>query len=223
MPPGRGRFQAAPDPKSGRSNRVVHAVPELFRTVLEGADLTLWHAARALPYALWALEQLLVAHDVREHLAALDPSGPEPPPASGLLPAITRAACGRAFSLERLGVLGDAFLKWETSCQLYEAHANWSEGDLSQLRAQVHQQAKPKPKPFSPPLPPPPPPALSLPQGSGTPLPSLLPPLLLLQLLLLRQQQQQQQQPFSPVAWIPCLLLPLLPIAPCCVSLPPSP
>ncbi len=128
--------------KPGKKHQMeVHLVEELVKPVLEGEDTVAWCSARMIPYVMWSLEQLLAAHDLRDRLKELsETSGVvscEPPPISGLLPAITRAACDRSFSLERLEVLGDAFLKWEVSCQLYETHTTWAEGDLSQLRSQV--------------------------------------------------------------------------------------
>ena len=138
----------------------------LAEEMLEEADpaaLPAWHASHSLPYVLWALEQLLVAHDLSGRLEEIRKSAalanaPEKqrqqqqqeneeneeeekqlpvPDAAALLPAITAEAACRSFSLERLEVLGDSFLKWEVSCQVFETFPLWSERNLHEMRIRV--------------------------------------------------------------------------------------
>jgi hypothetical protein len=100
---------------------------------------------------MWSLEQVLVAHELHGKLLTMfGPSGPPAAPGVSeqddthvvpsipeLLVAITSASCGRAFSLERLEILGDAFLKLEVSTQLCQSHPTCSEGALTQMRSEA--------------------------------------------------------------------------------------
>mmetsp|Transcript_34745 Transcript_34745/g.98467 ORF Transcript_34745/g.98467 Transcript_34745/m.98467 type:complete len:1858 (+) Transcript_34745:177-5750(+) len=133
---------------------VVYLVPELLRPV-EAEDpeaFPAWAAAYILPYFLYSLEHLLVAHDLGQHLAreaalpqVLSSTGPEmgeemllpPVPPLVLLAGITASTCQRAADLERLETLGDSFLKWEVSCDMFDAHPSWAEGNLTQRRSEI--------------------------------------------------------------------------------------
>jgi len=143
---------SAPTPElasAGRS-RVVHMAPELMEPVLDKEGLTQWHASRLLPYLLWSLEQLLVAHELRNELVDTAVASSSPartvskseaeamvPGVNDIVMAITSASCARSFSLERLETLGDAFLKLEVSTQLCESHRTLSEGDLTHMRSRI--------------------------------------------------------------------------------------
>lgn len=54
-----------------------------------------------------------------------------------LIKVLTTSHAGDVFDMERLEVLGDAFLKFSVSLYLFKKHSDWHEGYLSTLKGQI--------------------------------------------------------------------------------------
>ncbi|KAL6973924.1 endoribonuclease Dicer [Sarracenia purpurea var. burkii] len=82
------------------------------------------------------LESLLVAIELKDRLSSSFPEGAEVT-ASRVLEALTTEKCNEQFSLERLEVLGDAFLKFAVGCHLFLSHDALDEGQLTRKRSNL--------------------------------------------------------------------------------------
>lgn len=82
-----------------------------------------------------------VESDTKLHIKMLDIKLAEPMRRGmeqhELLAAITTAQSGDVFHMELYEVLGDAFLKFGISLYLLGKHANWHEGNLTQMKGQI--------------------------------------------------------------------------------------
>ncbi|RVX05098.1 Dicer-like protein 4 [Vitis vinifera] len=82
------------------------------------------------------LENLLVAIELKNMLSASFPEGAEIT-AHRVLEALTTEKCLERFSLERLEVLGDAFLKFAVGRRLFLLYDALDEGELTRRRSNV--------------------------------------------------------------------------------------
>ncbi|MCL7029021.1 hypothetical protein MKW94_016083 [Papaver nudicaule] len=87
-----------------------------------------------LPSLMQRLENLLVAIELKEIFAASFPEGSEIT-AHRVLEALTTEKCAERFSLERLEILGDAFLKYAVGRRLFLLHDTLDEGLLTRKRS----------------------------------------------------------------------------------------
>ncbi|CAL5376126.1 unnamed protein product [Camellia sinensis] len=89
-----------------------------------------------LPSIMHRLESFLVAIELKDRLSASFPEGAEVT-AYRVLEALTTEKCNEKFSLERLEVLGDAFLKFAVGRHLFLLHDTLDEGWLTRKRSNI--------------------------------------------------------------------------------------
>eukprot|EP01018_Ginkgo_biloba_P039622 Gb_34256 [translate_table: standard] len=114
----------------------VELPPELCCVKLVGFSSPLASAVSLLPSTMHRLENLLVAIELKDSLAASFPEGNQVT-ANRILEALTTERCMEGFSLERLEVLGDAFLKYVVSRHLFLVHDTLDEGQLTRKRSNI--------------------------------------------------------------------------------------
>ncbi|GLJ43003.1 hypothetical protein SUGI_0892520 [Cryptomeria japonica] len=114
--------------------KFVELPPELCIMKLVGFSKYLASSISLLPSMMHRLENFLVAIELKELLAASFPEGNQLC-TSRVLEAITTERCMEGFSLERLEVLGDAFLKYSVSRRLFLVHDKLGEGQLTKKRS----------------------------------------------------------------------------------------
>ncbi|KAH9296952.1 hypothetical protein KI387_028634, partial [Taxus chinensis] len=112
----------------------VELPPELCCVKLTGFSSHLASAISLLPSMMHRLENFLVAIELKEFLAASFPEGSQIT-TSRVLEAISTERCMEGFSLERLEILGDAFLKYSVSRRLFLVHDKLDEGQLTKKRS----------------------------------------------------------------------------------------
>lgn len=117
-----------------KEEKFVELPPELCCIKLAGFSSPLASAVSLLPSMMHRLENLLVAIELKELLSASFPEGSQVT-ASRVLEAITTERCMEGFSLERLEVLGDAFLKYAVSRRLFLVYDKLDEGQLTKKRS----------------------------------------------------------------------------------------
>ncbi|KAL1189126.1 Dicer-like protein 4 [Cardamine amara subsp. amara] len=114
----------------------IEIPPELSLLKIKGLSKDIGSSLSLLPSIMHRMENLLVAIELKHVLSA---SIPEIAEVSGhrVLEALTTEKCHERFSLERLEVLGDAFLKFAVSRHLFLHHDRVDEGDLTRRRSNV--------------------------------------------------------------------------------------
>ncbi|EPS69439.1 hypothetical protein M569_05327, partial [Genlisea aurea] len=110
--------------------------PEICQLKVVGFSKDIGSSLSLLPSILHRLESLLVAIELKDKLIASFPEGKEVT-ADHVLEAITTDRCGEQFSLERFEVLGDSFLKFAVTRQLFLKHGALDEGQLSIKRTNI--------------------------------------------------------------------------------------
>ncbi|XP_019057832.1 PREDICTED: dicer-like protein 4 [Tarenaya hassleriana] len=114
----------------------IEIPPELCQLKIKGFSKDIGSSLSLLPSVMHRLENLLVAIELRDMLSA---SIPEAAEVAGhrVLEALTTEKCQERFSLERLEVLGDAFLKFVVSRRLFLLYPNLDEGELTRRRSNI--------------------------------------------------------------------------------------
>lgn len=108
--------------------------PELCQLKIIGFSKDIGSSLSLLPSIMHRLENLLVAIELKHLLSASFPEGAEVS-AQTLLEALTTEKCQERFSLERLEILGDAFLKYAVGRHLFLLHDTADEGELTRRRS----------------------------------------------------------------------------------------
>jgi dsRNA-specific ribonuclease len=138
-------FMHCAEPSSSyhkESHLNVYSTPEENFTVLGHGK---WYfLGLMLPSLAWRIQSLLLAIELRDFLKnrirAHDPSceviSNELPSADAMLEALTPRRCQELIQFERIEFLGDSFLKFITSVELYHLHPHKHEGYLSYQREQ---------------------------------------------------------------------------------------
>lgn len=108
--------------------------PELCHMKIIGFSKDVGSSLTLLPSIMHRLENLLVAVELKHVLSA---SFPEAAVVSAerVLEALTTEKCQERFSLERLEILGDAFLKYAVGRHLFLSHGSLDEGELTRRRS----------------------------------------------------------------------------------------
>eukprot|EP00250_Pteridium_aquilinum_P017317 c23569_g1_i1 orf=68-2164(+) len=114
---------------------LVELPPEICSIEFFGFYDDLVNAAVILPSVLHKLESILIAIQFHKSLSAQFPEG-SAVSVTKVLEALTTQKCLDSFSLERLELLGDSFLKYAISCHLFLVHEEADEGFLSLQRIQ---------------------------------------------------------------------------------------
>lgn len=110
--------------------------PELCQLKIIGFSKEIGSSISLLPSLMQRLENLLVAIELRNELSVSFPEGSEVS-AFRVLEALTTERCQEGFSLERLEILGDAFLKYAVARHLFLLHGTLDEGQLTKKRSNV--------------------------------------------------------------------------------------
>ncbi|KAK7265138.1 hypothetical protein RJT34_32754 [Clitoria ternatea] len=113
---------------------LIDLPPELCELKIIGFSKDIGSSISLLPSIMHRLGNLLVAIELKHMLSS---SFPEAAEISALrfLEALTSEKCQERISLERLEVLGDAFLKFAVARHVFLTHDNLHEGDLTKRRS----------------------------------------------------------------------------------------
>lgn len=114
----------------------VYFPPELCELKIIGFSKDIGSSISLLPSIMHRLGNLLVAIELRNHLSSSFPEAAEIS-AHRVLEALTTEQCQERFSLERLEVLGDAFLKFAVARHFFLLHDSFHEGDLTSKRSNI--------------------------------------------------------------------------------------
>ncbi|GMN70654.1 hypothetical protein TIFTF001_039694, partial [Ficus carica] len=110
--------------------------PELCQLKILGFSKDIGSSISLLPSLMHRLENLLVAIELKNELSASFPEG-SAVTACRVLEALTTERCQEGFSLERLEILGDAFLKFAVARNLFLSHDTLREGPLTKKRSKT--------------------------------------------------------------------------------------
>ncbi|XP_048227644.1 dicer-like protein 4 isoform X2 [Ricinus communis] len=108
--------------------------PELCELKIIGFSKDIGSSISLLPSIMHRLENLLVAIELKSLLSASFSEGAEVT-AYRILEALTTERCQERLSLERLEILGDAFLKFAVGRHLFLLHDTLDEGELTRKRS----------------------------------------------------------------------------------------
>ncbi|KAL6221580.1 hypothetical protein ACLB2K_004976 [Fragaria x ananassa] len=114
----------------------IYLPPELCELKVIGFSKDIGSSVSLLPSIMHRLENLLVAIELKHVLCTSFPEGAEVT-AQRVLEALTTEKCQERFSLERLELLGDAFLKFAVGRHFFLLHALLDEGQLTRKRSNV--------------------------------------------------------------------------------------
>lgn len=110
--------------------------PELCQLKIIGFSKDVGSSISLLPSIMHRLENLLVAIELKDKLSSGFHEGAEVS-CNRVLEAVTTEKCQERFSLERLEILGDAFLKFAVGRHLFLLHDTLDEGELTRKRSDV--------------------------------------------------------------------------------------
>ncbi|KAF3452999.1 hypothetical protein FNV43_RR03432 [Rhamnella rubrinervis] len=114
----------------------IHLPPEICQLKIIGFSKDIGSSISLLPSVMHRLQNLLVAIELKHVLSASFPEGSEVT-AKRVLEALTTEKCQERFSLERLEILGDAFLKFSVGRHLFLLYDTLDEGELTRKRSDV--------------------------------------------------------------------------------------
>ncbi|XP_073150113.1 dicer-like protein 4 isoform X2 [Henckelia pumila] len=117
-----------------KEEHFVELPPEICQLKIIGFSKDIGSSLSLLPSIMCRLESFLVAIELRERLFFSFPEAAEVT-ADRILEALTTERCCEHFSLERLEVLGDAFLKFAVGRHLFLEHDALDEGQLTRKRS----------------------------------------------------------------------------------------
>ncbi|XP_028760714.1 dicer-like protein 4 isoform X2 [Neltuma alba] len=110
--------------------------PELCQLKIIGFSKDIGSSLSLLPSIMHRLGNLLVAIELKHRLCSSFPEADEVS-AERVLEALTTEQCQERLSLERLEVLGDAFLKFAVARHFFLMNDSLDEGDLTRRRSSV--------------------------------------------------------------------------------------
>ncbi|KNA22477.1 hypothetical protein SOVF_033880 isoform A [Spinacia oleracea] len=110
--------------------------PELCEMKIIGFSKDIGSTLSLLPSVMHRLENLLVAIELKDMLSKSFAEGTVVT-AERVLEALTTEKCHERFSLERLEVLGDSFLKFAVGRHLFLKHEAFDEGQLTRRRSNL--------------------------------------------------------------------------------------
>ncbi|KAJ4951048.1 hypothetical protein NE237_027880 [Protea cynaroides] len=119
-----------------KKEHFVELPPELCQLKILGFSKDMGSSLSLLPSIMHRLQNLLVAIELKDVMSASFPEGSEVT-ASRVLEALTTEKCSERFSLERLEVLGDAFLKYAVARHLFLLYEALDEGELTRRRSNI--------------------------------------------------------------------------------------
>ncbi|RDY03580.1 Dicer-like protein 4, partial [Mucuna pruriens] len=113
---------------------LIYLPPELCELKVIGFSKDIGSSISLLPSIMHRLGNFLVAIELKHVLSSSFPEASEIS-AHRVLEALTTEKCQECFSLERLEVLGDAFLKFAVARHFFLMHDSLHEGDLTKRRS----------------------------------------------------------------------------------------
>ncbi|XP_042491944.1 endoribonuclease Dicer homolog 4 [Macadamia integrifolia] len=119
-----------------KKEHFIQLPPEICQMKIIGFSKDIGSSVSLLPSIMHRLENLLVAIELKDMLSDSFPEGSEVT-ASRVLEALTTEKCSERFSLERLEVLGDAFLKYAVGRHLFLLYEALDEGELTRRRSNI--------------------------------------------------------------------------------------
>ncbi|KAM7472961.1 hypothetical protein LguiA_011144 [Lonicera macranthoides] len=119
-----------------KEEHFIELPPEICQLKIIGFSKDIGSSLSLLPSIMHRLENLLVAIQLKHKLSTSFPEGAKVG-ASRVLEALTTEKCNERFSLERLEVLGDAFLKFAVGRHLFLLHDALDEGQLTRKRSNI--------------------------------------------------------------------------------------
>ncbi|XP_035549379.1 endoribonuclease Dicer homolog 2-like [Juglans regia] len=118
------------------SKRSVELPPELCSIVMSPISVNTFYSFSFVPSIMHRLESLLIAANLKKmHLDHCTQN--DVVPISKVLEAITTKKCQETFDLESLETLGDSFLKYAVSQQLFKTYQDQPEGVLTSKREKI--------------------------------------------------------------------------------------
>ncbi|XP_057416862.1 dicer-like protein 4 isoform X3 [Lotus japonicus] len=115
---------------------LVYFPPELCELKIVGFSKDIGSSISLLPSFMHRLGNLLVAIELKHMLSSFFPEA-DKINSLKVLEALTTEKCQECFSLERLEVLGDSFLKFAVARHFFLMHENLHEGDLTRSRSNL--------------------------------------------------------------------------------------
>ncbi|CAI9783088.1 unnamed protein product [Fraxinus pennsylvanica] len=119
-----------------KEEHFIELPPEICQLKIIGFSKDIGSSLSLIPSIMHRLESLLVAIELKDKLYASFPEGAEIT-ANHILEALTTERCCEKFSLERLEVLGDVFLKFAVGRHLFLKHDALDEGQLTRKRSNI--------------------------------------------------------------------------------------
>ncbi|PWA74613.1 dicer-like 4 [Artemisia annua] len=119
-----------------KEEHFVELPPEICVLKVIGFSREIGSTLSLLPSIVHRLESFLVAIELRNRLCASFPEGSQVS-ADRVLEALTTERCNERFSLERLEVLGDAFLKFAVGRHVFLVNDSLDEGILTRKRSNM--------------------------------------------------------------------------------------
>lgn len=110
--------------------------PELCSLKIIGFSKDMGSSLSLLPSLMYRLENLLVAIELKDVMSSYFPEASQIS-ASGILESLTTERCLERISLERLEVLGDAFLKYVVGRHNFISYEGLDEGQLTRRRSDI--------------------------------------------------------------------------------------
>ncbi|RDX61562.1 Endoribonuclease Dicer-like 2 [Mucuna pruriens] len=121
--------------KKGQNMNCAELPPELCSVIMSPISVSTIYSFSFIPSIMHCLESLLVAFNLKKML--LDNCTQNDIPISKVLQAITAKECQEAYDYEYLETLGDSFLKYVVSQQLFKTNQNDREGALTNERKKI--------------------------------------------------------------------------------------
>jgi endoribonuclease Dicer len=119
-----------------KEEHFVELPPEICQLKIIGFSKEIGSSLSLLPSIMRRLESLLVAIELKNRLASSFPEGSQVS-TYRVLEALTTEKCSEHFSLERLEILGVAFLKFAVGRHLFLQHDALDEGQLTRRRSNL--------------------------------------------------------------------------------------
>uniref|UniRef100_A0A0R0F4Q8 Uncharacterized protein n=1 Tax=Glycine max TaxID=3847 RepID=A0A0R0F4Q8_SOYBN len=121
--------------EKGKNMSSVDLPPEVCSVIMSPISIGTIYSFSFIPSIMHWLEGLLVAFNLKRML--LDHFTPNDIPISKVLQAITAKGCEEAYDYDYLETLGDSYLKYIVSQQLFKTNQNDREGALSDKRKNI--------------------------------------------------------------------------------------
>ncbi|TKY61271.1 Endoribonuclease Dicer-like 2 [Spatholobus suberectus] len=121
--------------EKGQSMSSVELPPELCSVIMSPISVSTIYSFSFIPSIMHRLESLLVAFNLKKML--LDQCTQNDIPVSKVLQVITAKECQEAYDYDYLETLGDSFLKYAVSQQVFKTNQNDREGVLSKEREKM--------------------------------------------------------------------------------------